>query len=107
MRSVLCSLVAIALIGVSGCDLVDPARPSAQPDTEVFGNLMEVNRSPDDPLLWIVKVKVGSPRALRAAEEGSGKPTPEVAKDLVATVRVTPEMRRLSVLSVTTRPPSK
>ena len=48
MRSALYCLVMIALVVASGCDLVDPARPSAQPDTEVFGNLTEVDRSPDE-----------------------------------------------------------
>ncbi len=83
--------MAVLLIVASGCDLVDPARPSAQPDTEVFGNLTEVSRSPDNPGQWVLQVQVGSPRALRTAEEESGKPTPDVAKGLVATVTVTPE----------------
>ncbi len=89
MRSVVFVFVVVALLVVSGCDLVDPARPSAQPDTEVFGNLAEVSRSPDNPGQWILQIQVGSPRALRSAEEESGKPTPEVAKGLVATVTVT------------------
>lgn len=89
MRSLKYGLVLVVLLGVSGCDLVDPARPSAQPDTEVFGNLTEVNRSPDNPGQWVLQIQVGSPRALRAAEEESGKPTPEVPPGLVATVTVT------------------
>jgi hypothetical protein len=77
-----------ALLVVCGCDVVDPARPTAQPDAEVFGNLLDVERSPNDPRSWIVRVRVGAPRSVRAADEDSGKPTPEVEKGMVATVIV-------------------
>jgi hypothetical protein len=59
-----------------------------QPDVEVFGNLLDVERSADDPDSWIVKVQVGAPRSVRAADEDSGKPTPLVEKTLEATVTV-------------------
>jgi len=88
MRSLKVLIVVAALFVVSGCDVVDPARPTAQPDTEVFGNLLDVERSPDDPRSWIVSVQVGAPRSVRAAEEDSGKPTPVVEKGLKATVTV-------------------
>jgi hypothetical protein len=73
---------------VNGCGVVDPARPTAQPDAEVFGNLLDVERSPDDPKTWMVRVQVGAPRSVRAADEDSGKPTPVVEKGLKATVTV-------------------
>jgi hypothetical protein len=83
--------VLIFLAVICGCDFLDPARPTAQPDAEVFGNLIEVTRSPDDPSLWTAVIRVGPPRALRSAEEETGKPTPAVEKGLIATVTVTPE----------------
>lgn len=88
MRSSGVLVVVVALFVVSGCGVVDPARPTAQPDTEVFGNLIDVERSADDPDSWIVKVQVGAPRSVRAADEDSGKPTPLVEKTLEATVTV-------------------
>jgi hypothetical protein len=88
MRSMMVLIVAAALFVVSGCDVLDPARPTAQPDTEVFGNLLDVERSPDDPGTWIVRVQVGAPRSVRAADEDAGNPTPKVEKGLKATVTV-------------------
>ena len=91
MRSLRVLIVVAVLFGLSGCDVVDPARPTAQPDTEVFGNLLDVERPPDDPNTWMVRVQVGAPRSIRAADEGSGKPTPEVEKGLTATIKVDAE----------------
>ena len=88
MRSLAVLVVVLVLLVVSGCGVVDPARPTAQPDVEVFGNLLDVERSADDPDSWIVKVQVGAPRSVRAADEDSGKPTPLVEKTLEATVTV-------------------
>ena len=84
-------VLAICMALVGGCDLLDPARPTAQPDAEVFGNLIEVTRNPDAPDLWTAVIRVGLPRALRAAEEETGKPTPAVEQGLVATVTIGPE----------------
>lgn len=91
MRPVSTIVVAICLVVVGGCDFLDPARPTAQPDVEVFGNLIEVTRNPDAPDLWTAVIRVGPPRALRAADEETGKPTPAVEKGLVATVTVGPD----------------
>lgn len=74
-----------------GCDLLDPARPTAQPDAEVFGNLVEVTPDAGNPSLWTVLIRVGPPRALRNAEAEVGKPTPAVEQGLIATVTVGPE----------------
>ena len=81
-------MVAALLVTLSACDIVDPARPTAQPDMEIFGNLLDVERLPDDPGAFVVRIQVGAPRAIRAADEEIGKPTPEVEKGLVATVTV-------------------
>jgi hypothetical protein len=86
--SVLAAVTFSMVLWTTGCDLLDPARPAAQPDTEVFGNLLEVERDSDDPSRWIARIQVSPPRALRSAEEERGKPTPVVAKGMVATVAV-------------------
>jgi hypothetical protein len=88
MRSLMVLAAAAALLVMGGCDVVDPARPTAQPDTEVFGNLLDVERPPGDPGAWIVRVQVAAPRSVRAADEDTGKPTPEIEKGMVATVTV-------------------
>jgi hypothetical protein len=89
MRSVMIIGAVVALVGLCGCDLVDPARPTQVKDTEIFGNLLEVTRSDEQPTTWTATVQGGAPRVLRAAEEEQGKPTPSVEKGLVATVTVT------------------
>ena len=88
MRSLGVLTVVLVSLVVSGCGVVDPARPTAQPDAEVFGNLLDVERTPGDPNSWIVRVQVGAPRSVRAADEDSGKPTPLVEKTLEATITV-------------------
>jgi hypothetical protein len=88
MRRFTVLAAAVFLLMISGCDMVDPARPTTQPDSEVFGNLLDVERVPDDPGSWIVRIRVGAPRSVRSADEESGKPTPEVDKSMVATVTV-------------------
>jgi hypothetical protein len=91
MRRATCLGIAFFLVLTLGCDLLDPARPTAQPDEEVFGNLVEVTPNADDPALWTVLIRVGPPRALRHADEESGKPTPAVEQGLIATVTVGPD----------------
>jgi len=91
MRIASITLMAIVLVFGTACDLVDPARPTVQPDADVFGNLLGAERSPDDPSQWIVRIQAGAPRALRAAEEEMGRPTPTVEKGLVVTVTVGPD----------------
>jgi hypothetical protein len=88
MRSLMVLTVVAALLVMGGCDVLDPARPTAQPDAEVFGNLLDVERMPDGPGMWTVRVHIGAPRSVRAADEGSGKPTPDVEKGLKATITV-------------------
>jgi hypothetical protein len=55
---------------------------------EIFGNLLDVERSPDDPGSFVVRVQVGAPRSIRAADEETGKPTPETEKGMIATLTV-------------------
>lgn len=88
MRRLMIPVLVTALVMVTGCDVVDPARPTAQPDAEVFGNLLDVETRADDPSAWTIRMQVGAPRSVRAADEEIGKPTPEVEKGTVATVSV-------------------
>lgn len=88
MRSLLLTLMAVSVVFAAGCDFLDPVRPARQADTEVFGNLLDVDRNDDDPSRWIVRVQVSVPRAVRAAEEETGNPTPSVEKGLIAKVTV-------------------
>jgi hypothetical protein len=81
-------LLVVILLVTGGCDLLDPTRPSTHPDTEVFGNLLEVTQSEEEPIEWTARIAVRPPRALAAAEEASGRPTPVVEEGLVATVTV-------------------
>jgi hypothetical protein len=88
MRSLTVFSMAALLVTAGACDIVDPARPTTQPDMEIFGNLLDVERSSDDPGAFVVRVQVGAPRAIRAADEETGKPTPEIEKGMIATVTV-------------------
>ena len=67
---VLALVVACSLL--AGCDLLDPIRPTPQPDTEVFGSLLEAMPSPDNPGVVIASVRVGVPRDLVRSETESG-----------------------------------
>ena len=82
-----CVLVVVVLAGA--CDLLDPARPTVQDDTTIFGNLLEVDRLEGDDEAWGVRVRIGVPRAFAKAEVAGGKPTPTLEEGLVADVRVT------------------
>lgn len=88
-RIILMALAGVVLVGITACDLVDPARPAAQPDEMVYGNLLEVSQSDTEPDQWRALIKVGPPRALLDAKEEAGEPTPVVEKGLQATVTVT------------------
>lgn len=88
-RPFIASLALLAVLTLASCDLVDPMRPSPQPDSETFGNLLEAGPDPAQPDVWIAKIRVGVPRALGRAD--GAQPTPQVADGLLALVRVTPD----------------
>lgn len=83
--------VLLAVVAAVGCDLLDPARPTIQGDTTLFGNLLEVGQVEGDDEAWQVRVRVGVPRAFAKAEVAGGKPTPTLEEGLIADVRVTTE----------------
>jgi len=89
LRSVSVSLAAGMAVALAGCNMVDPDRPAPQPDTTVFGNFLEVEKIPDDPASGTVRIRVGVPRALTAAQEAAGRTKPVVEKGVVAEVTVT------------------
>jgi len=82
------SLVPVILLAVAlaGCDLVNPERPTPQPDVTLFGNLLEVAEPAVAGGAWTVTVQVGIPRALASAQQSEGRPTPAVEKGTVAEV---------------------
>ncbi len=86
-NSVLMALLTLVLV-TSGCEFLDPARPTIQPDTEVFGNVLDVEETPDEPGVWIVRIRVAPPRALDKAESEQGREGPGAEKGLTAEIRV-------------------
>lgn len=84
---VLITLAALVLV-TTGCEFLDPARPTIQPDTEVFGNVLDVEEMPDEPGVWTVRLRVAPPRALERAESDQGREGPDAEKGLTAEVRV-------------------
>jgi hypothetical protein len=88
MSRFLGTVLGVVLLVTGGCDLLDPTRPTTHADTEVFGNLLEVIQGTEDPIEWTARIAVRPPRALVAAEQASGRPTPVVEEGLVATVTV-------------------
>jgi hypothetical protein len=82
------AFLAIAAM-LASCDLLDPARPMTHPDTEVFGNLIELTQVERDGPAWLARVRVGMPRAFLQAEQHEGRPTPALEEGLVADVLVT------------------
>ena len=83
----LVALLALVLLA-SGCEFLDPARPTIQPDTEVFGNVLDVEEMPDEPGVWTVRLRVGPPRALDNAESEQGRKGPDAEQGLTAEIRV-------------------
>jgi len=77
----------MVLVVVVACDLVDPMRPSPQPDSETFGGLLEVAPDPSQPGVWIARLRVGVPRAIGRADDA--QPTPDVAGGILALVKIT------------------
>ncbi len=83
--------VLFLVVMIVGCGMVDPDRPVPQPDTNVFGNLLEVVPDTNQPEAKVVKVRVGLPRSLVAAQQERGKPTPATEEFTTAEVTVSPD----------------
>lgn len=87
MRRCLIPIVLLA-VAAGGCDLVNPERPTPQPDVTVFGNLLEVEDAAAGDGTTTVRLQVGVPRGLAQARQAEGKPTPAMEKGTVAEVTV-------------------
>ncbi len=83
--------VLLLTLTLAGCGMVDPDRPVPQPDTNVFGNLLEVTPSADQPEAKIARIRVGLPRSLVQAQQERGKPTPATEEFTTAEVTVGPD----------------
>ncbi len=79
----------LMMVLAAGCDLLNPARPTPHTDTNLFGNLIEVQLDEGETEAWRVRVRIGLPRAFARAEAGDGKPTPVVEQGMVADILVT------------------
>jgi hypothetical protein len=86
-RSCRLSLLVLVLFATGSCDLVDPMRSTPHADTETFGNLIESTADPSRPDAWVVKLRVGVPRALGRTD--GAEPTPDVAGGILAMITVT------------------
>ncbi len=75
---------------IGACDFLNPARPTVQPDTEVFGHLISSEELPDNPGSFTVKLQVGSPRMVQKAAEAEGKGKPDGNSGIVAELLVAP-----------------
>jgi hypothetical protein len=82
-------MVIISAALLSGCDLLNPARPTPHDDTNLFGNLIEVSEDEEEDGVWWMRVRIGLPRAFTRAEAAEGKPTPTMEEGMVADVTVT------------------
>ena len=84
---VLITLLVLVLV-ISACEFLDPARPTIQPDTEVFGNVLDVEEVPDEPGVWVVRLRIAPPRALDKAESEKGRTGPDTEQGLTAEIRI-------------------
>jgi hypothetical protein len=87
VTTVLITVMAVVLM-ISGCEFLNPARPTIQPDTEVFGNVLDIEEVPDEPGVWTVQLRVGPPRALGEAEAEQGREGLDAEKGLTAEIRI-------------------
>lgn len=84
-------VTAAAVLAIAACGMVDPNRPAPQPDTNVFGNLVEVSQNPQRAGVFTVQVQIGMPRELTQPEQKHQRPTPALEGRITAEVSVTPD----------------
>ncbi len=75
----------------AGCRMVDPERPTPQPDTTVYGNLLQVSPGPEGTESVVVQLRVAPPRLLVRDQAEHGTPTPSVEGGLTAEVTTGPD----------------
>jgi len=84
-------VITLAVTVAAGCNLVDPERPTPQPDTVIFGNLLDIAPAGDDRGFQTVRLRVGSPRLLVKEQRKEGRPTSSVEGSVQAEVSVGPD----------------
>lgn len=84
------ALAACLVALLAGCGLQDSTTPVAQPDTQIFGRIAVVREVADSPGTWEVDINTGLPVAIRDAMRRDGRLLPEMERELLARVRVTP-----------------
>jgi hypothetical protein len=83
-------LLTVGLLTLGGCNAINPDRPIPWSDITLYGNLLEVNQSPQDPSVQVLQVRIGMPRALGDAKRSEGRATPTVEKGTIAEISVHP-----------------
>jgi len=84
-------LVTLAATLSFGCAMQDSTAPVPQADTPVFGRVAAIRQLADEPGVAEVDIRTGLPETLRAIMQSEGRTIPELEKDLVSRVRVTPD----------------
>jgi len=83
-------LIVIALVAVS-CGIQDTTSPVPQPDILILGRIAGSRPLPEEPGVTEVEVKAGLPDTLQSVMRREGRPIPQLEKDLLVRVRVTPD----------------
>ncbi|NOZ79919.1 MAG: hypothetical protein GXP48_12225 [Acidobacteria bacterium] len=83
--------VLAGLMTVAGCNMVNPNRPQAQPDTTVYGTLINVVPDAKRPGTSVVRLTVRAPRELAKEAKVKGRRAPAVEGSVTAEVRVGPD----------------
>ena len=88
MRNV--GLLLVASVGMVGCSMQDASTPVPQPDSLILGRIAAI-RDAADPGIREVEIKEGLPESMHQAIRRDGRPAPQLDKELVVKVRVTPD----------------
>ncbi len=84
------SAVSVVVL-LAGCGMHDTGSPVPQADTPIFGRIAEIREVAGSPGTWDVDVKAGLPESLQAVMRQQGRLIPEMEKDLLERIRVTPD----------------
>ena len=88
-RGLLPTAAAVTLLLV-GCNMQDTSTPVPQPDSLILGRISAIREAPDHSA-WEVEIQEGLPETMQGAMRREGKPIPQLDKELVVKVRVTPD----------------
>jgi hypothetical protein len=85
------TLVFSVIVLIVGCSAQDTNAPIPQADTLILGRITALRETAAEPGTWEVEVHEALPEAMRNAMRRDGKAAPELAKDVIVRVRVTPD----------------